>query len=264
MNIHIEDKELFEKLKEATIVKTLIGSHLYGINNSKSDKDYLYIYATSENELTSVIKTHHQLQYKEDGVDHNFVSLHTFIENILNGDSTINFEIVNSKQLVGTDLEWLYNIGEYFLTYTVIRSYLGFARRDVKFFYKSETDYEKRKKLKHIIRGYIYARNMLDYEWDFEESNNELISSNIDIIDIKSKIVRGFESKISLLRKDLNKRLNDNNLKYAQKMSYKNGMDLTNKLLSFCKSKTFKNKQKILNNFDLSLFINSFENWVEY
>lgn len=80
MNIHFDNKELFEKLKSATIAKVVIGSKMYGTYDaSKSDIDYLYIYATSENELNSFIKTHHQLQYKEDGIDYNFVSLHTFL-----------------------------------------------------------------------------------------------------------------------------------------------------------------------------------------
>ena len=69
MNIHFANKELFEKLKSATIVKCLVGSRIYGNHTNGSDYDYLHIYATSENELNSFIKVHHQLQYKEDGID---------------------------------------------------------------------------------------------------------------------------------------------------------------------------------------------------
>ncbi len=35
MNIHFTDKELFEKLKSATLAKVRVGSHLYGTNNTK-------------------------------------------------------------------------------------------------------------------------------------------------------------------------------------------------------------------------------------
>jgi len=66
MNIHFNDKELFEKLKSATIAKIVVGSNMYGTQNSSSDIDYLYIYATSENELNSFVKVHHQLQYYYD------------------------------------------------------------------------------------------------------------------------------------------------------------------------------------------------------
>lgn len=34
MNIHFTDKELFEKLKLATIVKVKVGSHMYGTNHT--------------------------------------------------------------------------------------------------------------------------------------------------------------------------------------------------------------------------------------
>src|ERR1700749_424554 len=102
MNIHFKDKELFENLKHATLAKVRIGSHLYGTNDSESDEDFLHIYATSEKELQSFIWTNHQLQYKTDGNDHNFISLHAFIRNCVNGDSTINFEVIHSTELIGT------------------------------------------------------------------------------------------------------------------------------------------------------------------
>ena len=65
MNIHFEDKILFEKLKSATIVRCLVGSRCYGTHTLDSDHDYLYIYATSENELNSFITTHHQFIKKK-------------------------------------------------------------------------------------------------------------------------------------------------------------------------------------------------------
>ena len=97
MNIHFEDKDLFEQLKRESLVKVKVGSHLYGMETDESDVDYLYIYLKPENMKDSFIWEHHQLQYKEDGVDHNFVDLHTFIRNILTGDSTINFEVLHSN-----------------------------------------------------------------------------------------------------------------------------------------------------------------------
>ncbi len=33
MNIHFNDRQLFEKLKSATIVKCVVGSHMYGTND---------------------------------------------------------------------------------------------------------------------------------------------------------------------------------------------------------------------------------------
>ena len=104
-----------KKLKKATIAKVRVGSFVYGTDTIESDEDFLYIYATSENELLSVIQTQHQLQYKSNNgyylntrdIDHNFVSLHNFIKNIISGDSSINYEVIQSEELIGTDLEWL-------------------------------------------------------------------------------------------------------------------------------------------------------------
>lgn len=262
MNIHIEDKDLVNRLMDATLLRVTVGSHMYGTNNINSDIDYLYIYATSENELLSVINTHHQLQYKEDDIDYLFVSLHTFIENILNGDSTINFEVVNSNQLIDTELEWLFNIKDYFTTYTIIRSYLGFARRDIKHFHREKNNYDKAKRLRHIIRGYLYARSMLSYEWDFDECNEVLKTIEIDTT--TNKQLREYESLISDIRNELTEKFNGGELEYAQKIEVKNGVDLSKKLLEFCRGDFYKEKQSKLIDFDLYEYINSYENWVSY
>ena len=262
MNIHFNDKELFEKLKSATIAKIVVGSNMYGTQNSSSDIDYLYIYATSENELNSFVKVHHQLQYKEDGIDYNFVSLHNFLNNCINGDSTINFEVINSTSLIGTDIEFLYNFRKTFLTYTVIRSYLGLARRDSKHFFSVKTDYEKSKKLKHVIRGYLYSKDMIENNFDFDRCNKELLNIEIDIT--SNKQLKEYDSKISELRNVLTEKFNSKTLGLSQNLNVKDGIEITKLFLDYCNSDSFKEKSNKLNNFDLSDFINSFENWVEY
>ena len=262
MNIHFNDKELFEKLKSATSAKVVVGSNMYGTNTENSDIDYLYIYATSENELNSFVKVHHQLQYKEDGIDYNFVSLHNFLNNCINGDSTINFEVINSTSLIGTDIEFLYKYRKTFLTYTVIRSYLGLARRDSKHFFSVKTDYEKSKKLKHVIRGYLYSRDMIDNNFDFDRCNKELLDIEIDIT--SNKQLKEYDTKISELRNVLTEKFNSKTLGLSQNLNVKEGIEITKLFLDYCKSDSFKEKSDKLNNFDLSDFINSFENWVEY
>lgn len=259
MNIHITDIDLVNRLKESTIFRATIGSHMYGTNDSGSDIDYLHIYTTSENELMSVIKTNNQLQYKEGNVDYLFVSLHTFIGNILNGDSTINFEVVNSKQLIGSELEWLYDIRHYFNTFTIIKSYLGFARRDIRH-YNRYFGRDKTKRLRHIIRGYLYSRHILDNNWDFDEVNSILRS--IDISD--ETILKDYKQKIDLMRFELSDKFNSSEFKLAQKIRVDDGVDLSNKLIDFCNSDYFKIKQSKLDNFDLYDYINSYENWVSY
>jgi len=271
MNIHFTDKNLFEKLKKATLAKVVVGSRMYGIHNDDinkgplSDTDFLYIYATSENELLSAIQTHHQLQFiDEEGNDHNFVSLHTFVRNILNGDSTINFEVVQSNVLFGTQLDWITNYKDAFITYTVIRSYLGLCRRDIKHYHKANTEYLKRKRLGHIIRGYIYARDMIHDQWNFTLANLEL-KSIIDNLDVSNnKTLKEYDAAISTLRDELNEKLNDKTLKYAQHMDFVDSVEFTSSLLNFCTSNFFKKKQSHIKNFDISAYLNAFENWVEY
>ncbi|MCK9576288.1 MAG: nucleotidyltransferase domain-containing protein [Candidatus Pacearchaeota archaeon] len=262
MNIHFNDRDLFEKLKSATLAKVKVGSHMYGTNNENSDTDYLYIYATSENELFSAMQTHHQLQFKEDNIDYNFVSLHNFLKNCISGDSTINFEVIHSGELNGTDLDWLSKYKDSFITYSIIRSYLGLARRDIKHYFKYTDDYNKRKRLGHIVRGHIYAKEMLNESFDFAKANAEFKSIKLDVSD--NKMLRKYEAIISVNRDWTTKHFNDKTLKYAQNFEVKAGIELTKELCDFCKSDVFKAKQKILSDFNTDAFIESFENWVNY
>lgn len=270
MNIHFKDPILFEKLKKATIAKVRVGSFVYGTDTIESDEDFLYIYATSENELLSVIQTQHQLQYKSNNgyylnprdIDHNFVSLHNFIKNIINGDSSINYEVIQSEELIGTDLEWLIKYRNNFTTYTIIRSYLGFCNRDIKHYHKYNDKYNKEKRLKHIIRGYIYARDMIDNCFNFNNANEELRSIIINVDNDKQ--LKKYSILVSNLRKTLTEKFNNKTLRYPQHINVSESICLTNDILGYCKSKSFKNKQKILKDFDLTQFINSYENWVSY
>lgn len=263
MNIHFNDTVLFEKLKSASIAKVKIGSHLYGTNNINSDEDYLYIYATSENELNSFIQTNHQLQYKENGIDHNFVSLHTFIRNIINGDSPINFEVVHSNELIGTDIEFLNTFKNFFITYTTIKSYLGFAKRDIKYWNKANNEYDKRKRLMHIVRAYMYADDMLSNKFNFNNVNN-IIKCTYNHIEVDYNTVEFYSEKIQVLRNKLNYLLNFNNLNLPKILKVSEGEIINQRLLMYINTNEFKDKQNILKDFNLSLFINAVENWVEY
>lgn len=260
MNIHFTDKKLFEQLKNATLAKVIVGSHMYGTNTDKSDIDYLHIYATSNNELNTVFNTHHQLQYKENNIDYNFVSLHTFIKNILNGDSTINFEVIQSDELIGTDLEWLIKYRNDFITYTIIRAYNGFCKRDLKHFHKADTDYLRFKRFGHIIRGYLYSRDMLYNQWNFKVVNEELkgILTNLTVT---KELIEEYKEAINDIRKELNIKLDNGTLGYAQHFNVDSGIKLNKELYDFCNSDIFKSKQFDL---DISMYINSYENWVSY
>lgn len=257
MNIHFTDKQLFNELKNATITKVVVGSHLYGTNNENSDTDVLHIYATSQQELNTVFTTNHQLQYKENNTDYLFVSLHSFIKNILNGDSTINFEVIQSEQLQNTSLQWLNDFKNDFITYTILKSYIGLVKRDLKHFYKSKTDYEKNKQFEHIIRGLLYVNSILYSKWCFKSVNDTLKHK----IKQDKESLEYYKTQCDELRIILNDKLNNGTLQYAQKFDVNRGIQFNKQLNEFCKCEYFKNKQA---NFDIDMFINSYENWVNY
>jgi hypothetical protein len=108
MNIHLKNKEDFESLMGSVYLTVKVGSNLYGCQNQESDTDYLHFYAEHEDDTKSFLWTHHQLQYKTDKEDHNFTTLKSFIRNLLTGDSTINYEVLHSKDLQNNkDLNFL-------------------------------------------------------------------------------------------------------------------------------------------------------------
>ena len=168
MNIHIEDKKLFHDLLDSTVFNIKMGSHLYGTSDADSDIDFLCVYAPSTNQIASFNKSIHQLQFKdvEHNTDYVFTDLYSFFWNLLNGDSTINFEVLHSDDFKNSEFGKHFNeLTPNLRTYSIIVAYLGFANRDIKYFWKEKTDREKIKKLIHIIRGFNFAKKIFyDYE----------------------------------------------------------------------------------------------------
>jgi predicted nucleotidyltransferase len=263
MNIHIKDINLFNKLKESAILKIEIGSSNYKLNTSNSDVDYLYIYPTTDNELNSFVKVHHQFQYKEDNIDHNFVNLHTFIGNLINGDSTINYEVVNNKELINSNLEFLYKMKDSFRNYSIIRSYLGMARRDLKMI-GNELEEVKNKKLIHAIRGYFFAKSIMENNFNLINDELILIANDIRTRNFKQNwsIVEEYNKKISSLREELNLNIQNKSLILPKLIEPKNAKLLDDKIFNLIKSENWLNKK--IKNFDLSYYYDTFENWVVY
>lgn len=157
MNIHVS-KTTFDELMKATIVSVEMGSKMYSLNNEKSDTDILHIIATPKGWNDSLVWTHHNVQFKEEGVDHVFTTLQNFIRNILKGDSTINYECLYSKELENSELSFVCDMRKDFANFSLVRSYLGLAKRDLKLF---SQNYDN-KKLFHGLRGLWTAKRILD------------------------------------------------------------------------------------------------------
>lgn len=172
MNIKFTDQETFNLLYTNSIVRVEFGSILYGLNDQHSDTDIMCVYSDTLFERTSIFTNHHQFQYKdiENNTDYIFTSLSNFISNIISGDSTINFEIINSNLLINTPLEFLYENRFFFYTYNIIKSYLGLAKRDIEKINKQPSERDKTKALIHAIRGYTFAR----YIYNGDEFNLNL------------------------------------------------------------------------------------------
>lgn len=164
MNIHFTDERLFNDLMQSSIFQIEIGSGMYNLKTETSDTDILVIYLDGIVNSNSIIRTHHQLQYIKDNVDGSttdyiFTSLTQFLNNILSGDSTINYEVLKSEAFKNHSKEFkLLSELKVFDNINVIKSYLGMAKRDLKVI-KCEFS---TKKLYHISRGILFAEAVLN------------------------------------------------------------------------------------------------------
>ena len=265
MNIHIKDIDLFEKLSISTIIGIEVGSKMYGLEHENSDTDLLCIYATSDRELNSFYMTHHQLQYKELNKDYIFTNIHTFIRNCLTGDATINFEVINSKKLIGTNLEFLYNSRFSFYNYKILRSYLGLAKRDIKRIdIDGKTELDKNKKIAHAYRGFITAKKIYD------KKEIELTKEEISYIKENIWSLNGFKerkeysdklmSDIENFRTIINSELD--NGKIVKFMKSNDQIKLQSFIEELTSSELYKNKK--MSDFNMSLIYEINETDVSY
>lgn len=263
MNIHI-NKEQFDELKKGTILSIKMGSALYGAQVASSDTDYLHIFAHNEKWENSFVWTHHNFQYKEDNVDHVFVSLKNFVRNLVKGDSTINFECLFSEEMQNSsELSFLCDFKNDFNSYSVVRAYLGLVRRDLKIFSQS---YEC-KKLYHAVRGLNAALKILNNSY----TNN--LSLDKELFSFLMKIRRNeFDRKemIDIMKKtsdecsNLRTKVSDDFT--AKKMNRL--MDVTRmkcldeKIIFACSTKWYK--EKMNHNFSCDAIYDILENDITY
>jgi hypothetical protein len=264
MNIHISDVDLFNNLRNSTIFNVEIGSRLYKINDEFSDIDILNIYSKSDKEINSFNFSHHQLQYKENNVDYIFLDLFNFIRNLLTGDSTINFEVIHSDKIKNSDLNFLYEQRKSFYNYKIMRSYLGFSRRDLKQYLEKSSDRDKNKKLIHAYRGYLFFNKIYNGDFDLNFTADELseISNirNFKLYSERSEYSKYLTNLINEKRNILTKDLENN--KVIKFMDVKNQKLLDEQLYLYVKSDKYTSKK--LKDINLELFYNANENDIIY
>lgn len=268
MNIHI-DSTLHKELTNRRIAKFKIGSYLYGCNDINSDQDWLNIYQTSEGELHLPCQINHQFQFKDGLSDHNWTSLHGFVTNIINGDSTINFELVWSGGVIGTPLEFLNENLSSLITYQSIKSFLGMASRDIKHFGKRSSLRDRQKGLHHIIRSHLAATAMIKSKegehalrmWHFYIKDLKQAWTDCSVMD-DSTIKAWLET-----HKLHNKLLRDelNSLLFSKKIVRNLNPSILKELTLNLMYHWNKNRNNI-NEMPLwfDLLTHSFEHWVEY
>ena len=254
MNIHIQDDKLFHDLLDSTFFNIKMGSHLYGTCDANSDTDFLCVYSPSLNQMTSFNKSIHQIQFKdaEHKTDYVFTDIYSFFWNLLNGDSTINFEILHSEDFKKSEFgEYFSKLAPKLRTYSIVVAYLGFANRDIKYFWKEKTDREKIKKLLHIVRGFNFAKKIFyDYE-NFSLFDASLLEKKKALQHFQGEALKEvFESSLKSLveeiktfRQDvLNVALDKKEIRRF--LSVEEQIKIDDDLLHFSNKPTFCNKQK--------------------
>ncbi len=204
MNIHFTNKKLKETLDQSTIFEIEVGSGMYGLKTAESDTDILKIYLEGSLNLTSITPNHHQLQYNdiENNIDYIYTSLGQFVKNIISGDSTINYEVLQSPEFREQfgDLYFFVNKLDPINT---IKSYLGMAKRDLKILKYNFSN----KKLYHFIRGLAFAEAILNNRniFDVLEENKLNLENcrNDSSLNKDSFIVGFYESKMNALRESI-------------------------------------------------------------
>jgi hypothetical protein len=153
MNIKINKSQAQFILDTYAISTSKIGSHLYGVQRTNSDTDYLVLYKSFHETADMHYPNFHQFQWDdtENNAQYIFSSERQFWKNLFSGDSTINADVILFSDGKYNDAEKL-NITR---TFNIIKAFLGFAKRDIK-------QIKGKNKIFHINRGLYCAESLLE------------------------------------------------------------------------------------------------------
>ena len=188
MNIKITLEE-HKQLLNWQLGTQVVGSHLYGTNTDKSDTDILCFYDDRMFvDCYNHFPNYHQFQYDdvENNIQYLWTSIPQFWKNQISGDSAINTDVVlfgDSWFKLWDDTKRL----KYCRTYKVIKSHLGFAKRDMK-------QYNKPKNAFHVNRCLYIAECLIK-----NQMPSLTIIKNIEIFNLND---------VQVLEKTLRKELN--------------------------------------------------------
>lgn len=160
MNIKINKAQHLELCK-LNYQEFLFGSRLHETNNEKSDYDYVRLidddFYNGFDTIALFLPNIHNFQYDdvENNTQYIWMTIQQFYSNLFSGDGHVASDIILFNKKFSDN----YLIEDtLFLTrtYKNIKGYLGLAKRDMKFFNKSD------KKKFHTLRGLYIADSLIN------------------------------------------------------------------------------------------------------
>ena len=150
MNIKITEEQRHE-LWERRGKSQIFGSNLYGTQTENSDVDILYFYRDFPN--FGGVPNNHCFQFKRDNVDEIWVGFDQYDYLLQKGDNTIFPELILFSDNYSDEHKL-----ERCRTYSIIKSFVGFSKRDLYVGNK----WNNSKRICHAIRCLYIAQKLLD------------------------------------------------------------------------------------------------------
>lgn len=250
MNIHLDDDNILNVMRDSTIATFEFGSKIYGLENSDSDIDDIAIVAHNDFFANTFLWEHHTLQSVSEERDTIFTNMQLLVRNLMTGDSTCYFETLHTNQCAGTVLEFLSDRREWFYNFATIRAFLGYARRDI----KHAKDNGKR--FSHALRCYYSAKMLFEdhyytnYLYDYDKSAYSLVKALKNDTHNMSNRDLGVEIKkvrddIDSLRKQVSESFNSNNRRYYRYMTPEKLKEIDKFVIDFNKNNWYDIEQNV-------------------
>jgi hypothetical protein len=266
MNIQIEDKRILDVLNNSVIDTFEFGSKIYGLDTQNSDIDDIAVVKQNDFFANTFLWEHHTIQRASKERDTIYTTLQLLVRNLMTGDSTAYFETLHSNQCKGTILEFLADRKTWFYNFTTIRSFLGYARRDIKH------SKDNGKRFAHAVRCYYAAKMLFEdnfYTNDYREYNhaiyNYILAAKLGTHGLSkyemSQEIQYYKKAIDDLRKEVSNSFNSNQRRYNRYMSVERLREIDAYVIDKNKSLWYDLEDK---EFYINQMYHALENGVEY
>lgn len=221
------DERLRNELEVSVFATGLMGSHCHGLNDEQSDTDYIKLFY-DPNYADTIHWDSYGFQYKTATSDENYQEIRSYIRNLIIGDSPADYEALMYGFVSDSD-DW--KVIESWLklnikSYSLMKSYLGYIKKDIKDARKIITSTSKCRalfnKMSHISRGistvinlihdrpYAFGTNTDSFEFkeakSFKDGTNDEYESSAFIADL----LKSDEVLVESIRTNINMKLESN------------------------------------------------------